>query len=106
VEPSGADLTKVSVLPEELPVVFDTREVRKIIESAVNIKRHLLLTLLYLAGLRVNETVTLKMTDIDFERKLILARQSKGRKDRYTPLAGTAAALLLEYDSLQGGQGK
>jgi site-specific recombinase XerD len=89
-----------------LPAVLDKVEVRKIIESAPNIKHRLLLTLLYSAGLRVSEAVTLKMTDIDFGRKLIMVRQSKGRKDRCTPLADGAAALLREYDALQDGQGK
>jgi site-specific recombinase XerD len=89
-----------------LPAVLDKGEVRKIIESAANVKHRLLLTLLYSAGLRVSEAVTLRMTDIDFKRKLIMVRQGKGRKDRCTPLADGAAALLREYDALQGGHGK
>jgi site-specific recombinase XerD len=89
-----------------LPAVLDKGEVRKIIESAANVKHRLLLTLLYSAGLRVSEAVTLRMTDIDFKRKLIMVRQGKGRKDRCTPLADGAAALLREYDALQGGQGR
>jgi site-specific recombinase XerD len=88
-----------------LPAVLDKSEVQKIIASASNIKHRLLLALLYSAGLRVSEAVVLKMTDIDFERKLILVRQGKGRKDRYTLLAGGVVALLREYDSLRG-QGK
>jgi site-specific recombinase XerD len=87
-----------------LPAVLDKGEVRKIIESTANIKHRLLLTLLYSAGLRVSEAVTLKMADIDFRRKLITVRQSKGRKDRCTLLADGAAALLREYDALQDGQ--
>jgi site-specific recombinase XerD len=90
-----------------LPAVFDKCEVRKIIGAAANIKHRLLLTLLYSAGLRVvSEAVTLKMTDFDFTRKLIVMRQGKERKDRCTPLADGAAALLRDYDLIQGGQGR
>jgi len=39
---------------------------------------------MYSAGLRVNEAVNLKVTDIDSKRMQIRVRQGKGRKDRYT----------------------
>lgn len=84
-----------------LPSVLAKPEVRKIIDSASNSKHRLLLTLLYSAGLRVSEAVTLKRADIDFNRKLILVKQSKGRKDRCAPLADNAAALLRSYIPLQ-----
>jgi site-specific recombinase XerD len=84
-----------------LPPVLAKSEVRKIIDSASNIKHRLLLTLLYSAGLRVSEAVILEAADIDFKRKLILVRQGKGRKDRCTPLADNAATLLRAYIPLQ-----
>jgi site-specific recombinase XerD len=89
-----------------LPAVLDKGEVRKIIGAAANIKHRLLLTLLYSAGLRVSEAVTLKMADFDFTRKLIVVRQGKGRKDRCAPLVDGSAAVLRDYDLIQGGQGK
>jgi site-specific recombinase XerD len=61
---------------------------------------------LYSADPRVNEAVTLKMTDINFKRKLIAVRQRNGRKDRCAPLTGVGGALLREYDALQGGREK
>jgi site-specific recombinase XerD len=103
--PHSMDGVKRPKKDHRLPAVLDKGEVRKIIESAANVKHRLLLTLLYSAGLRVSEAVTLKMSDIDFGRKLIIVRQSKGRKDRCAPLADGAATLLREYNSLQGGQG-
>jgi site-specific recombinase XerD len=80
-----------------LPPVLSKPEVRKIIEAAGNIKHRLLLIIVYSAGLRVSEATTLKVEDIDCQRKLILIKHSKGRKDRCTPLSDNAAALLHEY---------
>jgi site-specific recombinase XerD len=80
-----------------LPPVLSKSEVRKIIEAAGNIKHRLLLMTVYSAGLRVSEATALKMEDIDFQRKLIFIKHSKGRKDRCTPLSDNVAALLCEY---------
>jgi site-specific recombinase XerD len=38
-------------------------------------------------GLRVSEIVGLKITDIDSDRMLVRIGNSKGKKDRYTPLS-------------------
>jgi site-specific recombinase XerD len=92
-----AGLVKRPKKDGRLPPVLSKPEVRKIIGAAGNIKHRLLLTIVYSAGLRVSEAAALKMADIDFQRKLILVRQGKGRKDRCAPLAGNAAALLGEY---------
>jgi site-specific recombinase XerD len=80
-----------------LPPVLSKPEIRKIVGAADNIKHRLLLMIVYSAGLRVSEAVALKMEDIDFQRKLILIKQGKGRKDRCVPLSDNVAALLREY---------
>lgn len=46
-----------------------------------------LLVVAYSAGLRVSETVSLTVKDIDSQRMLIHVRQGKGQKDRYTLLS-------------------
>lgn len=101
-EPNPARAIRRPRKDRRLPAVLSKSETRRIIESADNIKHRLLLSLLYSAGLRVSEAVTLRMADFDFDRKVILVKQSKERKDRCTPLSDTAAALLREYNLLQG----
>jgi site-specific recombinase XerD len=50
----------------------------------------------------MSEAVALKIEDIDFERRTVLVRTGKGRKDRYTVLSETAADYLLHYRTLFG----
>ncbi len=62
-----------------------------------NLKHRTILMLIYSAGLRVGESVSLKVSDIDSERKLIYLRSAKGKKDRYTVLSDTILEMLREY---------
>ena len=66
----------------KLPNVLHQDEVLKIYFHVENIKHKTMLMLIYSAGLRVNESVRLKVADIDGERKMIHLRGGKGKKDR------------------------
>jgi len=55
------------------------------------------LTLIYSAGLRGQEVINLKISDVDFERKTLHIRQSKYKKDRVVPLAEAMAVGLRKY---------
>ncbi len=61
------------------------------------LKQRIVLTLIYSAGLRGQEVINLKISDIDFERKTIHIRQSKYKKDRIVPLAESMAIGLKKY---------
>ncbi len=80
-----------------LPHVLDKSEVRRIIESAGNLRQKAMLMITYSAGLRAKETARLRITDIDSTRMLIRVDQGKGNKDRYTLLSQTALETLREY---------
>lgn len=80
-----------------LPHVLDKSEVRRIIESAVNLRQKAMLMITYSAGLRAKETARLRITDIDSTRMLIRVDQGKGNKDRYTLLSQIALETLREY---------
>ena len=79
----------------KLPVVLSREEVRRILLAPDHPRHRLALTLTYSAGLRVSELVRLRVRDIDRDRRLIHVRGAKGRKDRYTLLAATAAEMLV-----------
>jgi len=80
-----------------LPVVLNYNEIRKILNSVTNIKHRSMLMTTYSAGLRVSETVRLKVSDIDGSRMQIRVDQGKGMKDRYTLLSTVNLKLLREY---------
>lgn len=70
-----------------LPTVLSMEEVRNILASTNNLKYQTVLSLIYSGGLRVSEAVHLQRRDIDWERKVLVIRQSKGNKDSQAPLA-------------------
>jgi len=80
-----------------LPVVLSSEEIIKILKTEKNPKHRLLLMLAYSSGLRVSEVVSLKKEHIDLSRFVILVKQGKGRKDRYTMLSEKAALFIQEY---------
>ena len=56
---------------------------------------------MYSAGLRVSETVKIKMEDFDLDRKMIKVRQGKGAKDRYTLLSEKLIPTIKKQMSLK-----
>ena len=71
--------------PERLPVVLSREEMAAILTQLTGTER-LIVMLLYGSGLRLEECLTLRVKDLDFERQQIVVRQGKGRKDRVTML--------------------
>jgi integrase/recombinase XerD len=53
--------------------------------------------MIYSCGLRRSELLNLKPTDIDSKRNVVIIRQSKGKKDRITPLSPRILEILREY---------
>lgn len=82
---------------KRLPSVLSEEEVRRIIAATMNIKHRALLMLVYSGGLRIGETLNLKVGDINSERGVIEIHAGKGNKDRQVPLSRRALELLREY---------
>lgn len=68
-----------------LPVVLSRAEVARIL-SHLEPPYRLMASLMYGSGLRLMETLRLRIKDIDHERLAILVRSGKGDKDRVTVL--------------------
>ena len=82
--------------PKKLPVVFKKSEA---IEVLNNLKStHWLVgMLLYGSGLRLSESLELRVKDIDFGYNQIIVRDSKGEKDRTTMLPQKIVKPLKEH---------
>ena len=79
--------------PRRLPVVLSRREVRLLLDL-MDGRNRLMASILYGAGLRLNECISLRVKDLDFEREQILVRSGKGQKDRVTMLPSVLRSAL------------
>lgn len=77
-----------------LPVVLSTGEVRVLLGQMRDVPR-LCATLMYGSGLRLGECISLRVKDVDLERREILVRAGKGDKDRRVPLPDAASRAIL-----------
>jgi len=81
----------------KLPVILNRDELKELFSAPILLKQRIVLTLVYSAGLRSQEVINLKFSDIDFVIKTIHIRQSKYKKDRIVPLSPTMAIGLKKY---------
>ncbi|WP_317899466.1 tyrosine-type recombinase/integrase [Aurantibacillus circumpalustris] len=86
-----------------LPNVLSKEEVKWILNALNNIKHKTMLSLIYACGLRCGELLRLKPEHVDERRKLLIIKQSKGKKDRIVPLSDKVVALISEHLRIQKG---
>jgi len=100
--------------PVRVPVVLTLQEIRQLL-SRVRGKAKLVTHLMYGSGLRIMETLRLRVQDIDFGYRQIVVRSGKGNKDRITLLPDRLIAPLerqlesvreLHMTDLQEGYGE
>lgn len=85
----------------KLPVILNRSELKELFIAPTLLKHRIVLTLIYSAGLRGQEVINLKLSDIDFERLTIHIRQSKYKKDRIVPLSKYMAKGLKKYIAVE-----
>lgn len=81
----------------KLPNVLSQEEVLRIISSTQNLKHRAIIALIYSCGLRISELTNLKLADFDIDRRQLIVKDGKGRKDRYVSLAESFIPLLSNY---------
>jgi len=81
----------------KLPVILNRSELKELFKAPKLLKQRIVLSLIYSAGLRGQEVINLKISDIDFDRKTIHIRQSKYKKDRIVPLSNVMIIGLRKY---------
>jgi len=69
-----------------LPDVLSTSEVERLINAARKLRYRVFILATYSMGLRLSETLSLQVSDIDGERHRVHIRRGKGHKDRFVPL--------------------
>ncbi len=94
-----------------LPTVLQENEVQEILRQ-LDGRNKVIVSLMYGSGLRVSETLNLRVQDIDFQRSSLRIIDSKGKKDRVTLLCQSlhedlhglirSSVLLQKQDNLRG----
>jgi site-specific recombinase XerD len=82
---------------QALPVVLSEQQVQAILSSITNLKHKCILLVLYSAGLRIGELLTLQLGDVDADRMQIHLKGAKGKKDRFTLLSAKTWQYLQQY---------
>ena len=82
--------------PVRKPTVLTVEEVRSLL-GQLRGPKSLMASLLYGAGLRLRECLTLRVKDVDFGYGQILVRDGKGGKDRVTVLPGSVVEPLQAH---------
>lgn len=80
---------------KRIPVVLSVEEVQSVLALMDGVEG-LLARLLYGTGMRLNEGLSLRVKDVDFDRQVIVVRSGKGAKDRVVMLPRTLVEPLRE----------
>jgi integrase/recombinase XerD len=99
-----------NVSDDYIPYIFSDEEVQKIFKLSDNIilvpyqkypyieyEFTMLLRMMYGCGLRVGETLLLKMKDVDLESGILLLKHTKGDKQRLVPMQSSLTEILRSY---------
>jgi site-specific recombinase XerD len=97
------------------PYIFSEQEIKDIFFAADNRKSRcdyltliqlpMLLRIMYGCGLRVDEALSLRLSDVSFERGTLFISHAKGNKDRLIPMDATLTDILKKYcDSVLEGK--
>ena len=83
--------------PKSLPHVLSYDEILSITDQVLNLKHKTILLTTYSSGLRISETLNLRISDIDSLAMLIRVNGGKGNKDRLTVLSHENLKTLRLY---------
>lgn len=88
--------TKAKRLPY-VPTEEELKQYYNIVWQTRNTKHMVLIKILLYTGIRVQELVNLKISDIDFDRSQIRINQGKGSKDRIVPFPHDFRETLMLF---------
>lgn len=97
---------EVPKLEKKLPPKLTKQDTLKLLEVVYNYpyeykflryRNHAIFSTFIFAGLRKQELLKLKYTDVDIENLSIFIKNGKGKKDRVVPMSHTLAQSLSKY---------
>ncbi|TGE38146.1 integrase [Desulfosporosinus fructosivorans] len=83
--------------PKSLPHILSQDEILSITDQVRNLKHRMILLTTYASGLRISETLNLRISDIDSSAMSIRVNHGKGNKDRLTILSHENLKMLRLY---------
>jgi integron integrase len=93
---NGIDTVVRARTGKRLPVVLTVEEVRQVLNCMQGTDR-LAASIIYGAGLRLEECLSLRVKDVDFGRSCLTIRCGKGNKDRETVLPEKLVGALHDH---------
>jgi site-specific recombinase XerD len=87
---------------KRLPEVLSQEEVVRLFDEIQNPKHSLMVRLMYSAGLRISELVSLRVKDLVFGKDFGWVRKGKGRKDRLFVLSARISSELHSFVLAKG----
>jgi len=92
------DLSKVvrASKPQRLPVVLTREEVQRVFAQLEG-RAKLVVGLMYGSGLRLSEALSVRVKDLDLERRELMVRDGKGGKDRVTVIPDRMIQPLKDH---------
>jgi integrase len=107
------------VTDDYIPYIFSDEELKKIfaLSDSINLTKRqtnpyiqlefpMMLRIMYGCGLRVGETLALKMQDVDLDGGILTLKHTKGDKQRLVPMHQTLTFILKSYCLAMGLIGK
>jgi integron integrase len=79
-----------------MPIVLSKKEVRRVLDNMIGTYK-IIGQIMYGSGLRVMETMSLRIHDIDFDNRQIIVRDGKGDTDRFTILPNAVIQPLQTH---------
>lgn len=83
--------------PKTVPVVLSGTEIEKLLGAMSNPMFRAVALVMYGAGLRISEACSLRVTDIDAKRGVIVVHRGKGGKERCAMLGERLLVALRSY---------
>lgn len=81
----------------KIPVVLNRNETRQLLKAPKSLKHRILIALIYSCGLRCYEVRNILLKDLDFERKQLHLKKTKGNRERIVPLSNIMIRGLKLY---------